>query len=818
MKNPPLEHVWRSTFGWQNMLLPPVTPIVIALLFFSMTISAQNLAQTVRGTILDKDTQTPIIGAEVIIQNIEPLKGDVTDADGNFRIENVPIGRIALQLHYLGYETVILPNIMVNSGKETILNLSMQESTTELQEVVVKAYQGNGKPNNPMALIGARSISMEEMNRLATGFNDPALITSNFAGVTNSGTGGNDIIVRGNSPKYMQWRLEGVPITNPNHFADQNAAMGTTSILNSNLLATSDFYTGAFPAEFGNVLSGIYDVRLRNGNNEKLEAILGVGLIGTDLTLEGPLSKGYHGSFLVNYRYSTSDVLNKVDLVDVEGNPKFQDAAFKLNLPTENIGTFSLFGIGGTSQFNLENATPEDADLPGDDIFSGSIYEDYDKSSYLFNSGLNHTIALSDQSYLKTSLSFSLENLERDVFQKTDSLGTGTQSFMSDLKKTTYRASTTYHYKVNQNNSLQAGVIYTLFDQNFNQQMRLGSDETMTTLLDFDASLGNLRSFVSWKYHLNERATIVGGLHNNNVFYNNKHTIEPRLSAQWQMNQKGILTIGYGLHSRMESVHHYFAKIEDKDGIISQPNRDLGLLKTHHVSLGYEHHFTPNLVGKAEVYYQHLFDLPVENNDSSYFATINEGEEVNYFDLVNRGTGQNYGIELSLHRYFKNHYYFIFNTSIYESKYKTLDGKTRNTRFNGNYLINIIGGKEFVGLGKKNNQTIGVNAKFFMGGGQRIIPLLRDAQGNVAANPQTNTYWDYDKAFESTLEDIYQITLSMSYKIERPSTTHEFFINLENITNHKGKLTEYYNSKAPDLVGHTTQFGLLPNFMYRLYF
>lgn len=802
----------------KNPVFFPIIPIVLILMSLFTKLSAQNLTQTARGIVTDIDTQMPIIGAEIILQGSDPLVGTVTDEYGKFQLKEIPVGRVTFQLSYLGYETTLIPNIVVNAGKETILNLTMQEAATELQEVVIKAYQGNGKPTNAMALVGARSISMEEMNRLATGFNDPALITSNFAGVTNSGTGGNDIIVRGNSPKYMQWRLEGIPITNPNHFADQNAALGATSILNSNLLATSDFYTGAFPAEFGNVLSGIYDVRLRNGNNEKLEAILGVGLIGTDLTLEGPLKKGYGGSFIANYRYSTSDILSKAGLVEVEGNPKFQDAAFKLNLPTRSQGTFSIFGIGGSSQFNLENATPEDADTPGDDIFSGLIYEDYDKASNLLNLGINHTIALSEQSYLKSSLSVSLENLEQAVFQKTDSLGTGTQSFDSDLNKITYRASTTYHRKVNQKNTLQAGIIYTLFDQNFDQKLRLGADESMTTLLDFDEQMDNFRSFVSWKHHLNEAVTLVGGLHNNNVFFNNKHTLEPRLSAQWQVTPKGTLKGGYGFHSRMESIHHYFAKIEAPDGTFSQPNQDLGLLKSHHFSVGYEHRFTSNLVGKIEVYYQHLFDLPVENSDTSYFATINEGDEIKYFDLVNEGKGKNFGVELSIQRYFNNSYYFLANTSIYESKYETLEGKIRDTRFNGNYLINVIGGKEFTKLGKKKNQTLGVNAKFFIGGGLRIIPLLRDANGNVSANPETNTYWDYERAYESDIEDIYQITLSMNYKIERQSTTHEFFLNLENITNNKGKLTEYYDRNAPDLVGHTTQFGLLPNLMYRLYF
>lgn len=793
--------------------------IVFSLALFCCTmIWGQNFTQTVRGTVIDSDTQLPLIGASIIVVNSDPLMGSVTNAAGKFRLEKIPVGRIDLQLSYLGYETTLIPNIVVNTGKETVLDLKLHEATTELQAVVVKAFQGNGKPVNSMALVGTRSISMEEMNRLATGFNDPALITSNFAGVNNSGNGGNDIIVRGNSPKYLQWRLEGMPITNPNHFADQNAVLGSTSILNSNLLATSDFYTGAFPAEFGNAISGVYDIRLRNGNNEKVEGILGVGLIGTDLSLEGPLKKGYGGSFMVNYRYSTTDILSKAGLLDVEGDPQFQDAAFKLNLPTKKMGTFSLFGIGGVSQFKLVNATPEDWDTPGDQILSGLIYEDYDKSSALFNTGLNHTIALNNKSYLRTGLLTSIEDIDDGVFQKNDSLGIRTPSFSSALRKTTYRANTTYHLKINPRNTLQTGVNYTLFDQQFDQKMRLDSDAAMSTLLDFDERIGNLRSFISWKHQLNEAVTIVSGLHNNNVFFNRKHTLEPRLAAHWQINPKAAFNFGYGLHSTMESPHHYFALIENENGNFSQPNLDLDLLKAHHFVLGYEHHFTPKLVGKVELYYQHLYNLPVENNDTSYFSTINEAAEIQYVDLVNEGTGQNYGLELSLQRYFDDHYYFLLNTSIYESKYKTLDGKTRDTRFNSNYLINIIGGKEFTGLGKKGNKTIGVNAKFFMGGGKRVLPVLRDAQGNVAVNPEANTYWDYNKAYENKLEDIYQITLSLNYKIERPSTTHEFFLNLENVTNNKGKLSEYYDSKSPDLIGHTTQFGFLPNLMYRLYF
>jgi hypothetical protein len=794
-----------------------VFPLLLALCGAGRGFS-QDLTQTVRGVVTDADTQTPLIGAEVLVIGSDPLIGTVTDGEGAFSLAAIPVGRISLQITYLGYERTTAANILVHAGRETVLRLSLREAATELGEVVVKAYSGNGRPTDPMALVSTRSISMEEMNRLATGFNDPALITANFAGVATAGNGGNDIIVRGNSPKYLQWRLEGMPITNPNHFADQGAVLGSTGILNSNLLATADFYTGAFPAEFGNALAGAYDLRLRNGNSEKLEAILGVGLLGTDLTLEGPLKAGYAGSFLVNYRYSTAAILNRAGLLDVAGNPQFQDGAFKLHLPTQNWGTFSLFGIGGTSQFALVNATPADWDTPGDDVFRGTVYEDYDKASHLYNAGINHTIALSASSYLRTSLAASFERIADDVFQKPDSLGPRTPSFVSELDKVTYRARTTYHRKIDRRHTLQAGVLYTSFDQRFDQRRRFDSDGPLQTLLDFDERIGNLNSFVSWKYRPHAALTLVGGLHNNNVFFNSKHTLEPRLSARWQLSEPGALSFGYGLHSTMESPHHYFARIDGPDGNAYQPNRDLDLLKAHHLVLGYEHRFTPQLVGKVEAYYQSLFDLPVANSDTSHFATINEGAEIEYYDLVNAGTGRNYGVELSLQRYFHDDYYFLVNASLYESTYRTLEGITRQTRFDGQYLLNVIGGREFTGLGRRRNRTLGLNAKFQLRGGQPILPLLRDDQGGLAVDPEAGRYWDYDRAYTTRLDKVYQLTLSASYKIERAKTTHELFLNLENLTGRQGRLTEYYDAGAPDGVGHTTQFGLLPNLLYRVYF
>lgn len=808
-----------------------ITSSILIVIFTALTIG-QNLTQTVRGKIVDTDSKTPLIGAAVAILGTNPIVGTVTDVNGNFRLKNVPVGRITLQLSYLGYESMTIPNLEVNSGKEVVLDLSMQESVVIMEEVVVKASKQKGKALNDMALLSSRSISLEESRRFVGGFNDPSRVVSSFAGVTSSPDGSSDIIVRGNAPKYIQWRLEGTEITSPYHFDDQNASFGGLSSINNNLLATSDFYTGAFSPEYGNVLSSVFDVKLRPGNNENFEAEVGIGLIGTDITFEGPFKKGYAGSFLLNYRYSTISLISDLGLIAMDGLFKFQDMNMKMVFPTNKIGTFSLFSIGGINGWEIEDVTPSIMLSPTKDSkITSNIREDYNKNNYLLNSGINHVISLNENSFIRTTLSFSGSGINDDKYELkrlgswddqgeflTDTVFDKKLNYKNRLTKSIYRGAVKYSNKINAKNKIQAGINYAIHNYDFNQSHLQDDGETMFADLDFNESVHTLRSYISWKYRLNEKISIVSGIHNMNILYNNKSTIEPRIAFNWKLNSTNSIHFGYGNHSTMENIHHYFAKVEQEDGSIVEPNKDLGLLKAHHFVVGYEKRFSENLTAKVEAYYQDLYNLPVENNDTSFFATINEGLDYRYVDLVNKGTGKNYGIELTVERYFNNNYYFMVNTTIYNSTYKALDGIERNTQFNKNYLANILFGKEFENLGRKNNQILGLNAKMFFQGNQKQILLLRDKTGNLAVDAENNVFWDYENAYKKGLDNIFQVNLSVSYKFNKAKTTHEIFLDMQNLTNNRGKLFEYYDESQPNSVGYQTQFGFFPNLMYRIYF
>jgi hypothetical protein len=806
-----------------------LTTLMIAV-FTSLAFS-QNLTQIVRGTIVDVDSKLPLIGATVIIIGTNPLIGAATDANGEFRLGKIPIGRIAVKISYLGYETKTISDIVVNSGKEVVLDFSMQESVIKIDEAVVRAYKEKGVAINDMSQLSLHSITLEETKRFTGGMDDPARVVSSFAGVASTPDGSSDIITRGNSPKYMQWRLEGAEIPSPYHMDDQNASFGALTALNNNLLATSDFYTGAYSSEYGDVISCVYDVKLRPGNNEKFEATGGIGFMGTELTLEGPFKKGYAGSYLFNYRYSTITLIKELGLVDVPGGVNYQDATFKVVLPTKRTGTFSIWGLGGLSGVSMENMDISGLETPGRTKTNALTSRDFYKSNYLANLGMNHTLSLNKNSFIKTSLNYSGTGADDDVYETdtirtynsggesvSDSLSPRMHTIQSRIVNSAIRGAITYSNKIDAKNKIQIGTKYTLHNFNYNQNIYSNEESSVINVNDFKNNLSTINNFINWKHSLNEKISFVAGLHNMNILGNNISILEPRLSINWKINNTNSVHAGYGMHSTAESAHNYFTKILQDDGSFIEPNKDLGLLKAHHYVLGYEKRFTENLVGKIELYYQDLYNLPVENNDTSYYATINEGIDYKYVELVNKGSGKNYGVEISLERFFDNNFYFLLNSSLFDSKYKSLEGVWRNTRYNNKYIVNVLFGKEFKNLGKKQNQTLALNTKIFFEGGQRYIPLLRDAQGNVAVDPENDRYFDYSKAYNDKLDNIFLLNLSVSYKFNKPGATHEIFLDLMNLTNSQARLAEYYDPSKPGNAGYSTSFGFFPNLMYRVYF
>jgi hypothetical protein len=759
---------------------------LISLFLFSFLTVFSQYTQTIRGTITDQDSKQPLLGVNVVITTTDPQKGTTSDPDGAFRFEDIPVGRHEIQFSSLGYKPVLI-NVNLSSVHEIVLETEMVEMVYQGEEVIVKATQSKNKPINQMALISARSFSVEETERYAGSWGDPARMASNYAGVLAANESRNDIIIRGNSPLGLLWRLEGQNVPNPNHFGAFGTTGGPISMLNNNLLRNSDFYTGAFPAEYGNALSGAFDLNMRTGNNQHREYLVQIGLAGLELGAEGPFSKTHNSSYLVNYRYSFLGLLEKLGIsYGPEGTvPEYQDITYKVDLPTGKAGKFSFFGIAGNSNVKSFDSKK---DSVADFTFSDYGY-DFSYYTGMMTNGINHVIPLSQNTRLTTSLavSGSFEDYKFDSISMLDrSITLHSRSYYKEWQ---YSAGTEINTKINTKNHLKAGISADVFQPNF-QDSTLQGDGTYRTGSKADGTMALYQGFVELRHRLNDLFTIYSGLHSQYFGLNGSFIVEPRASIQWQFLKKQSVSLGYGLHSQLQPHQIYFnQRLNDQTGEYEDSgNRDLDFTKSHHFVLGYNYVFSEDFRLKFETYYQHLYDVPVEQVPS-HNSLLNYGADfyIPEFDsLVNKGTGRNYGVELTLEKFFSNNYYFLITTSLFEAKFKGSDNIERNTVFNSNYVVNVLGGYEFE-FG--SNTFLSVSPKFTVAGGKRYTPYSVE----LGENDIYYMDYDYDRAFEKQYPTYMRLDMRLTLRWNAKKTMDEWILDIQNITNRENIFYESLN-------------------------
>ncbi|WP_422861702.1 TonB-dependent receptor [Flagellimonas sp. W118] len=758
--------------------------------------SAQDLKQTVKGKVTDIVTGSPLMGATIVLIGSEPQIGVITDSQGFFTMEDVPVGRQSFACSYLGYEDSQISEVLVGSAKEVNLTIRLTESLNQLGEVVVQARKDQIKPNNKLATVSARSFGVEETKRFPASISDPGRMALSFAGVTNSDDTTNEIVIRGNAPNQLLWKIEGVEVPEPNHFSEEGYSPGAISLLSTNMLGNSDFFTGAFPAEYGNATSGVFDIKLRNGNAENTEYAFQFGVLGTDLAVEGPFSKNYKGSYLVNYRYSTLTILNNIIEVSEGSVPTFQDLAFKVNLPLGEKTNLSAWGMGGISEDNEDNAEQDNPNVFEEEIFESKTYMGGINLKHFFNPNTSLDGALS-YSGNRSDYIFSLDSrVNTDFFRERDI-----------LRNNAIRISTNLNQKFNAKTTLKTGFIYSRLSYD------VLSDETRNT--DTDALVnaeGNgtfLQLFSQAKYRFNEKFSTTFGLHASSFSVNDDFVLEPRGGMEYKISPKHTLSAGIGLHSRRMPLNQYFIEVSDTQGNTTTPNTDLDLMRATHYVLGYDWRIIKNGHVKIEAYYQDLNKVAIAADPASTNSFLN-GRFIDE-ELTDSGKARNYGVEFTLEKFFSNQYYFLVTSSLFDSKYRAGDGNWYNSRYNANYTFNVVGGKEFK-MGKNGNNIFGVNAKLLWNGGKRDTPVdleFFDQTGQVRLlQNQRNTV---------ELDDYWRIDTSFSYRINRPKVSHVISFDIQNVTNRLNVDEVSFNP-----VARTTeieyQLELLPLLNYRIEF
>ena len=781
---------------------------LIALMALTGVVKAQS--QTIKGTITDKQSQATLPGVTVLILGSDPVKGAASDVDGQFNISNVNPGRYDLKVMYVGYKELVIPNVVVTSGKEVALEIGMEENVSTLNEVVISGTKKN-ETINEMTSVSARSFSVEEVNRYAGGRSDVSRLASNFAGVSTPDDSRNDIVIRGNSPTGVLWRIDGLNIPNPNHFATIGSTGGPVSAINSNMVKNSDFFTSAFPSEYGNANAGVFDLGFRIGNADKAEHTLQFGaLTGLEVMTEGPINKENGSSYLLAYRYSFTGFAQTLGIpIGTTATPFYQDLSFKINGGNTKAGRFTLFGMGGISKIEFLH----------DEIDSTDLFADPTSDSYFTSDiglvGLKHFIRVTDKSYFSTVIgsTYSASDFNSDTISSVEP--TVVRTLENKATQVRYSINTSFNSKINSKLFVKFGAIAELINLDLFYR-ELENNAKWNQIWDYNDYTSLIQVYAHTKYSFSDKLTLNAGLHSQLLTLNNSLSLEPRIGLKYQLNEKNTFSFGYGMHSQMQPTDVYFYRELQADGNYDQTNQDLDFTRSQHFVVGYDFLPAQDWRVKVETYYQLLTNVPV-TIESSSFSMLNSGASFNPNEqgkLINEGKGSNYGLELTIEKFFSMGYYGLLTGTLYDSKYEGSDQVERNTAFNGKYVYNVLVGKE-IKMGKEKRNSFTLDVKLTQAGGRYYTPV--DLAASQAEDEQVLKGDKY--AFTERNPDFFRLDVKAGFTLnsKKKKLSQSLFFDIQNVTNNENVFAVRYNP-VTNSINTAYQIGFFPNFIYKVQF
>jgi hypothetical protein len=772
--------------------------------YFNLVLILASLAANAQkgdlsGQVIDADSESAIPFATIIVENSASPLGAVCDENGNFLLQGLNAGRYNITASVIGYAPARIMEVMVNPGKMSRIEFRLKEAYLELGEAEVQVVEKKEEALNSMAIISARQLNAEEARRYAGGFDDPARLVTAFAGVAGN-IGSNGIVIRGNSPKGVLWRLEGMPISNPNHFAEVSGiGAGGVTALSSQMLASSDFFTGAFPAEYGNALSGVFDLNLRNGNNLAREHTFQAGILGIDFASEGPFKLNQQSSYLFNYRYSTFGLIQPL-LPEEAGKIGYQDLSFKLNFPDTRLGQISIWSLG---LMDVQDSYPE----------KDSLLWHYEGDNVGYHVRLNNgVVGVSSKKYINEDLflknSFSISGDEIGVSQF---VYAGDYSDYPDAelsyRTTNYRFQSLVNAKLTSNHTNRSGILIN--KQHYNIDINSAEEEigVLEPLVQATGDAWLLQGFSQSSFRIMDNFQLISGLNLHYFSVNEDISIEPRVAFRYAFSNSHKISLAYGKHSQTERLNFYLEDIPSGQGY-QKANRDLAMSKAHHVVLGYDRSLTEFSRLKVELYYQHLYDIPVIA-DSSFSMLNLKYDWFTGSELNNDGKGENYGLEITLERFLNKGWFYILTASFFDSNYLGGDGRRRSTVYDQEVIANLMLGKEWI-YGKDNNKIVNLSARYTYMGGEKIIPV-----DEIASLEQQLTVLEYHDSYSQQAPGRNLLHLSFSYRINHKKFSGIWSVQVLNALGSSEYFGDQYNTRT-QRIDRNEEVLVIPNIGYKI--
>lgn len=775
----------------------------LLLLSPSLLLSQETvLTSTVTGTVVDEEGEP--LSALIKVLRTDPVVGAAVDADGHFSLK-VPVGQQVLQIISMGYETKDI-DIIVRAGRTEELTITLRSTYTTLEGVTVQQSLRKNEPLDPLSFAGARSFSTEETFRFAGSLGDPARMVRAFAGVMPANDNRNDLIIRGNSPLGVQYRINGFEVPNPNHF---NAGVGMTggqvTMLNTNMMENSDFHLGAWPAAFGNALSGIFDIRYYSGTRSVTQTYIQAGYNGLEAGIEGPIGKVRKGSYKVGYRYSIPDLMDKMGIKMIAA-PKYQDLTLTAEYDLSRKHSLQALGILGMSKIYIDWTVP--AEPKEDEPYSGQLV---DLRSYTAFGGLMHKWQIDSRTRLESRLSYAYSKVYMPINIYSDEQPEPSKVFEENTLEGTTSLSSTLTKSIRDRHRITAGLKYDHIDGRY---YTIDAPDTPPSI-DDDIRLNLIRGFAQYAYTVGPRASLTAGLHSMYLAENGSYSIEPRGGLKYHPALNHTVALAGGLYAQVQNHTFYFIKTELPDGSSAMTNHDLDFSKSAQVSLSYDWSFAPHWNLKVEGYYQHLYDIPVKSARGEMFSVLNLGGNENAIiredSLVNRGLGRNYGVELTLERYLADHFYLLFTTTLYRTLYTNGwdNGMWIPTAFDGKYIFSLSTGYEWT-LPKGWDLFTDLQVNY--AGGVRYTPY--DVERSMQ---EDEVFFDWSRPYEEHYPDYARINLRLGFRHNRQKWSEDWGLELQNLTNRKNIMYYDLNTKTGEISAQS-YMGFTPMVTYRVYF
>lgn len=756
-------------------------------------------AQVIRGTVLDKITETPLPGALVDLPDLGEPRGAVTDIHGVFVINDLAPGRYQVRVRYLGFEDEVLPDVLVTTGKDAEVQFYLEEATQAIQSVTISGTN-KVKPVNRLAKVSAIALNPETVARYSGGRSNVARMAGNFAGIAATDDYQNNLVVRGNSPTGLLWRLDGIPIPNPGHLSTYGNSGGSFNALNPNLLGQSDFLTGAFPAEYGNTIAGVMDMNFRAGNKEHYEFTGQIGAwSGVEATAEGPLWRKQNGSFLIGYRYSFVDLLHNLGVrAGGEYVPQYQDLNWKLDFGNGRH-RLAFFGLAGHSHIFVS----------GKDVDPENPYHpptrDSELGSTLNITGLRYQLLIDSVSYWRTVVAYTYNDMYSKGWELKDN-GSRYQWLDETNGENGLRINSLWQRRQTKQLTLRAGVQV----QNTNLDTRLFTRQEYTGYLpmrDYAGSLWLLEAFAQMQYKVKKRYSVNLGLHSQHLPLSGKTSLEPRATLKLKLANGNDLILAYGYHSQTIAAAALFFVAP----FGTTPNYQLDFERSHQGVLAWAKKWDSGWRMRTEAYYQWQTNIPIHRQADGY-SLLNFGSSFalwDFSDLVSDGTGRNYGLEMTLTKVYRDGFYALFTASLFQSEYRGSDGIWRNTAFNSQYILNGLLGKEFpVG----DRLVFTADTKLSASGGRWFTPI--DLAASMALGDEV---YDETRPYSEQYPGFFRWDAKVGLRYNARRLTHHFFLDFTNLTNRRNVFAYRY-FRGMNGISTQYQLGFTPDFVYRVQF